>query len=215
MLMFLSLFTFFSTLLTISSSNPVYSVIGFISLFTFASSYLLFLGLGFIGLTYLIIYVGAIAILFLFVVMMINLKFLTNHFYSNFLPLATLLTFLFFFTNFSFLFLFDSFCFYSSPSWNSFFNSFNLLTSLAFPLYSSFSLWLILASFILLLAMIAPILLISPVFFFYPSFFLSFSLSPFPPFFTFLPFFFLLPSTYSCSFSWFFLFNLSLPHSFY
>jgi NADH-ubiquinone oxidoreductase chain 6 len=206
MLMFLSLFTFFSTLLTISSSNPVYSVIGFISLFTFASSYLLFLGLGFIGLTYLIIYVGAIAILFLFVVMMINLKFLTNNFYSNFLPLATLLTFLFFFTNFSFLFLFDSFCFYSSPSWNSFFNSFNLLTSLAFPLYSSFSLWLILASFILLLAMIAPILLISPLFFFYPSFFLSLSLSSIPPSFTFLPFILLIPSTYSSSFTWFFLF---------
>nr|QUQ05913.1 NADH dehydrogenase subunit 6 [Microconidiobolus nodosus] len=158
---FLILFTFISTLLTISSSNPIFSVIGFISLFSFASFYLLFLGIGFLGLTYLIIYVGAIAILFLFVVMMINLKFLTNHSFSNSLPLATLIALLFFLSNSSLFTLFDFFSLYQTPSWSSFFNSFNQLAALAFPLYTSFSFWLILASCILLLAMIAPILLIS------------------------------------------------------
>ena len=109
---FFFMLTFFATFLTISSSNPVYAVLGLISLFTFTSSYLLLLGLGFIGISYLLIYVGAIAILFLFVVMMMNLKFLTYHLLPNFLPLATLITIFFFFSNFSFFFLFDSFNFF-------------------------------------------------------------------------------------------------------
>jgi NADH-ubiquinone oxidoreductase chain 6 len=159
---FLILFTFFSTLLTISSSNPIYAVLGFISLFTFTSSYLIFLGIGFLGITYLLIYVGAIAILFLFVVMMINLKFLTNHLFSNFLPIASVIFLFFLFSNFSFFFIFDSFnfFFFSHSSWSSFFNSSHHLTALAYPLYSSFSLWLLLASLVLLLAMLAPIILI-------------------------------------------------------
>ncbi len=159
----LILFIFFSTLLTISSSNPIYAVLGFISLFTFTSSYLIFLGIGFLGITYLLIYVGAIAILFLFVVMMINLKFLTYHHFPNFLPIATVLALFFLFSNFSFFFLFDSFTFFFfSPfdSWSSFFNSSHQLTALAYPLYSSFSLWLILSSLVLFLAMLAPIILI-------------------------------------------------------
>lgn len=141
---FFFMLTFFATFLTISSSNPVYAVLGLISLFTFTSSYLLLLGLGFIGISYLLIYVGAIAILFLFVVMMMNLKFLTYHLLPNFLPLATVITIFFFFSNFSFFFLFDSFnFFFFSPlnyPWSCLFNSSHHLTSLAYPLYSSFSL---------------------------------------------------------------------------
>nr|YP_010417174.1 NADH dehydrogenase subunit 6 [Capillidium rhysosporum]QWY25721.1 NADH dehydrogenase subunit 6 [Capillidium rhysosporum] len=159
----LFLFTLFSSFFTISSSNPIFAVLGFISLFTFTSSYLILLGIGFLGLTYLLIYVGAIAILFLFVVMMINLKFLTNPQFPNFLPLASLIALFFLFSNFSFFFLFDSFTFFffsQNDPWSSLFNSSNHLTSLAFPLYSSFSLWLLFSSLVLFLAMLAPILLI-------------------------------------------------------
>lgn len=161
---FLFMLTFFATFLTISSSNPVFAVLGLISLFTLTSSYLLMLGLGFIGISYLLIYVGAIAILFLFVVMMMNLKFLTYHHLPNILPLATVITIFFLFSNFSFFFLFDSFnFFFFSPlnnPWSCLFNSSHHLTSIAYPLYSSFSLWLLFSSLLLLLAMIAPIILI-------------------------------------------------------
>lgn len=63
-----------SSILVITSTNPVISVLFLISVFINAAGYLLVLGVGFIGVSYLIVYVGAIAILFLFVVMMLNIQ---------------------------------------------------------------------------------------------------------------------------------------------
>ena len=63
-----------SGVLVITSKNPVISVLFLISVFVNAAAYLLLLGVGFIGISYLIVYVGAIAILFLFVVMMLNIS---------------------------------------------------------------------------------------------------------------------------------------------
>lgn len=74
---FLVLGALISAVLTITSINPVNSVIGLISVYIHIAVYLTILTLNFIGLTYLIIYVGAIAILFLFVVMMMNVRFCT------------------------------------------------------------------------------------------------------------------------------------------
>jgi NADH-ubiquinone oxidoreductase chain 6 len=65
-----------SAVLTITAVNPVNAVIGLISVYIHIAVYLIILTLNFIGLTYLIIYVGAIAILFLFVVMMMNIKYI-------------------------------------------------------------------------------------------------------------------------------------------
>jgi len=45
-----------------------------ISTFVLAAGYLILIGINFIGISYVIIYVGAIAILFLFIIMMINIK---------------------------------------------------------------------------------------------------------------------------------------------
>ena len=63
-----------SGVLVITSKNPVISVLFLISVFVNAAGYLLLLGVGFVGISYLIVYVGAIAILFLFVVMMLNIQ---------------------------------------------------------------------------------------------------------------------------------------------
>jgi NADH-ubiquinone oxidoreductase chain 6 len=63
-----------SSLLVITSKNPVIAVIFLISLFVNAAGYLIVLGVGFIGISYIIVYVGAITVLFLFVIMMINIK---------------------------------------------------------------------------------------------------------------------------------------------
>lgn len=62
-----------SGVLVITSKNPVISILFLISVFVNAAGYLLLLGVGFVGISYLIVYVGAIAILFLFVVMMLNI----------------------------------------------------------------------------------------------------------------------------------------------
>ncbi len=64
----------FFSLLAVSATNPLNSVIALILVFLFSALYLISIANPFIALVYLIIYVGAIAVLFLFVVMMMNLK---------------------------------------------------------------------------------------------------------------------------------------------
>ena len=80
------------SVLVITSKNPVIAVIFLISLFVNAAGYLIFSGVGFIGLTYIILYVGAITVLFLFVIMMINIKLTdileTGKTYTQNLPLG-------------------------------------------------------------------------------------------------------------------------------
>ena len=75
--MFIDLLSFgalFSGILVITSKNPVMAVVYLISTFINAAGYLILSGIGFVGLTYVIVYVGAITVLFLFVIMMINIK---------------------------------------------------------------------------------------------------------------------------------------------
>jgi len=71
---FLAFGAILSSILVITSKNPVISVIYLISVFINAAGYLLILGVGFIGIIYILLYVGAITILFLFVIMSINIK---------------------------------------------------------------------------------------------------------------------------------------------
>jgi NADH-ubiquinone oxidoreductase chain 6 len=71
---FLAFSSILSSILVITSRNPVVAVIYLISVFINAAGYLLILGVGFIGISYILLYVGAITILFLFVIMSINIK---------------------------------------------------------------------------------------------------------------------------------------------
>lgn len=81
-----------SSVLVITSKNPVIAVIFLISVFVNAAGYLILIGVGFIGITYVILYVGAITVLFLFVIMMINIKLTdileTGSQYTKNIPLA-------------------------------------------------------------------------------------------------------------------------------
>lgn len=61
-------------ILVIIIKNPVLSVLFLIGLFLSIASYLMILGLNFIGLSYLLVYVGAVSILFLFILMLINVR---------------------------------------------------------------------------------------------------------------------------------------------
>src|SRR6187402_3954955 len=76
-------------ILVIISKNPIVSVLFLIGLFLSIASYLMILGLNFIGLSYLLVYVGAVSILFLFILMLINVRVseLTGN-PSNSIPLA-------------------------------------------------------------------------------------------------------------------------------
>ena len=97
----LALGAIFSGIMVITAKNPVVSVLFLIGVFLNVAGYLVLLGVAYLGLVYLIVYIGAIAILFLFVIMMLNLRLVelvdTGQEYTKNLPMAAFLGFLFFF----------------------------------------------------------------------------------------------------------------------
>ena len=66
--------SFLSAIFTIIAKNPIVSVLYLILLFASISCYLIFVGIVFIGISYLLVYVGAVSILFLFILMLINIR---------------------------------------------------------------------------------------------------------------------------------------------
>src|SRR3984885_9103919 len=89
----ISIVSIISGIFVIISKNPIVSVLFLIGLFLSISSYLIILGINFIGLSYLLVYVGAVSILFLFILMLINVRIseLLND-ASNSIPLAIIIT---------------------------------------------------------------------------------------------------------------------------
>src|SRR5258706_2172603 len=90
---FISVASIICGIFVIISKNPIVSVLFLIGLFLSISSYLIILGINFIGLSYLLVYVGAVSILFLFILMLINVRIselLSNA--SNSIPLAIIIT---------------------------------------------------------------------------------------------------------------------------
>src|SRR5215470_7198696 len=64
-----------SALMVIASRNPVHSVLFLILTFVNAAGLLMLAGAEFLAMILLIVYVGAVAVLFLFVVMMLDVDF--------------------------------------------------------------------------------------------------------------------------------------------
>ena len=89
----ISLLSILCGILVIISKNPIVSVLFLIGLFLTIASYLITLGLNFIGLSYLLVYVGAVSILFLFILMLLNVRIselLSDT--SNSIPLAVIIS---------------------------------------------------------------------------------------------------------------------------
>ena len=88
----ISLTSILCGILVIISKNPIVSVLFLIGLFLSIAGYLMMLGMNFIGLSYLLVYVGAVSILFLFILMLINVRIseLTSD-SSNSIPLAIII----------------------------------------------------------------------------------------------------------------------------
>nr|ASM91497.1 NADH dehydrogenase subunit 6 [Botryosphaeria kuwatsukai]AWN56002.1 NADH dehydrogenase subunit 6 [Botryosphaeria kuwatsukai]AWN56026.1 NADH dehydrogenase subunit 6 [Botryosphaeria kuwatsukai]AWN56039.1 NADH dehydrogenase subunit 6 [Botryosphaeria kuwatsukai]AWN56063.1 NADH dehydrogenase subunit 6 [Botryosphaeria kuwatsukai] len=93
---FIALTAILCGILVIITKNPVVSVLFLIGLFLSISGYLIMLGINFIGLSYLLVYVGAVSILFLFILMLINVRIseLVSD-TSNSIPLAIIIGILF------------------------------------------------------------------------------------------------------------------------
>jgi len=71
---FFSTITVFSAVMVTVSKNTVYSVFFLILVFISISILFIMIGAEFLGMIMLIVYVGAVAVLFLFVVMMLNVE---------------------------------------------------------------------------------------------------------------------------------------------
>jgi len=85
-------------IMVITSRNPVHSVLFLILVFCNAAGLLLLLNLDFFAMIFLVVYVGAIAVLFLFVVMMLNIKIAEmNENVLRYLPFGGLIGLLFLF----------------------------------------------------------------------------------------------------------------------
>jgi NADH-ubiquinone oxidoreductase chain 6 len=161
-------------ILVIISKNPIVSVLFLIGLFLCISCYLILTGLNFIGLSYLLVYIGAVSILFLFILMLINVRIselLTdsinsiplailigsffNYFINNVLP-SMMITY----NNILYYFVTDSrLAHVTSVSWDGYLAETSHITSIGNILYGNYSIWLIITSIILLLAMVGAIVI--------------------------------------------------------
>ena len=157
----------------IISKNPIVSVLHLIVLFSSISCYLIFLGAKFIGLSYLLVYVGAVSILFLFILMLINIR--VSELISdtnNNIPLA-ILTILGFFIPYNKI-LPDTKIAYnlnilnkddklisivSSNNWDSNLIDTYDIINIGNVMYTHLSMWLIITSIILLLSMVGSIVI--------------------------------------------------------
>ncbi len=81
-----------SALMVISARNPVHSVLFLILAFFNAAALFVLLGAEFLAMILVVVYVGAVAVLFLFVVMMLDIDFVAlRSGFMNYLPLGTVL----------------------------------------------------------------------------------------------------------------------------
>jgi NADH-ubiquinone oxidoreductase chain 6 len=177
------LVSFFFGIFTIISINPIISVLFLIGLFINISVLLILVGLNFIGLSYILVYVGAVSILFLFILMLINIRIseLLNE-TNNHILLAVLNIILFLFIigqilpnnpinqdniiNLSDLFFNNQdlnftkqIAYASSKNWDNSLADITQISSIGNIMYSSYAIWLIIVSIILLLAMVGAIVI--------------------------------------------------------
>jgi NADH-quinone oxidoreductase subunit J len=80
-----------SALLVVTARNPVHSVLWLILAFFSAAGLFVLLGAEFLAMLLVVVYVGAVAVLFLFVVMMLDVDFVKlREGYARYLPIAAI-----------------------------------------------------------------------------------------------------------------------------
>ncbi len=148
----------------ITTSNPIYSVFYLILVFCVTTGILLLLTVDFLGAIFIVVYVGAIAVLFLFVVMMLNIKLvqLTERLvgYYPFCIFLLLSFFLHFWFSFNDIALFGSFdILFNDVKIISLVEKSELIFGIATVAYTHYGYAFILSGFVLLLGMVGSICL--------------------------------------------------------
>lgn len=137
------------------SNNSVHSVLYLILCFFHAAIILVIFKVEFLSLAFIIIYVGAIAVLFLFVVMMLNMKEdkVDIALQEFFIPLIFFLSFYYILTNTFLILDYNFFYFYS------FYDNLTNINILGQLLYNYVLFNILIAGFVLLTAIIGPVVL--------------------------------------------------------
>ena len=155
-----------SGLMVIRAENPVHSVLFLILTFFNVSGLLLLLEVEFLAMVFLVVYVGAIAVLFLFVVMMLNIKLgRDSNDLFQYLPIGAIIGLIFLMeifliTSKDYVPLLDSAPGGSaSIEWSSLLNYLSNVEVLGQLMYTYYFYFFIVAGFILLVAMIGAIIL--------------------------------------------------------
>ena len=166
-LVLLTLISVISAILVIIGKNPIFSVLNLITLFFYIACYLIFIGVGFIGLAYLLVYVGAVSILFLFILMLINVR--TSELISetkNSIPLVFIISIVFGFTMSPLLPNYyaqntekNKILYVTLNQWENNMIHHSDISSIGNIMYTSYSIWLVLVSLILALAMVGAIII--------------------------------------------------------
>lgn len=153
----------------IANKNTVISVLYLILLYGIVSIYLILVGVKFIGLSYLLVYVGAVSILFLFILMLINIRMSELISETNDIaPLAIVTNIIF--VLFYFEIFPDEFTFFTQKNelillyvpylnWDGSLVNITDIISIGNIMYTSFSVWLIITSIIILLGMVGAIII--------------------------------------------------------
>jgi NADH-ubiquinone oxidoreductase chain 6 len=157
-----------SAIMVIRSKNPVHSVLFLILVFCNSSGLLILLGLDFFAMIFLVVYVGAIAVLFLFVVMMLNIK--VEEIHENalrYLPVGGIIGLIFLLEIFNVVEarsvpILPLPWFYNNLVYISYaakIQSWTNIEALGNLLYTNYFFWFLVSSLILLVAMIGAIVL--------------------------------------------------------
>lgn len=148
-------------ILVVTSKNPVLSLLYLIGLFIDIGVYLISLQLTYLGLSYITVYVGAIAMLFIFVIMMLNIQVVESKKKTNYLrsiPLGLFLGSSLVFTLYLSLpreIIMEKYShLFSYFSWENRILNPSVVEILGKVLYTDYSLWLLLISLILVLAIV-------------------------------------------------------------
>ena len=170
-----SLFVFllyFCCFMVFTAESPVHSVLYLVLLFFNGAAVLFLTGVEFLSFVYIVVYVGAIAVLFLFVVMMLDVRSSENNpfWYVS----AGFGLFLGFYFIFEFFFLFSLLNYQPVvvgggwfvdvnsvwfKDWSLFLTSFSNIESLGFLVYITYVHLFLFGSIVLLLAMVGVIVL--------------------------------------------------------
>jgi NADH-quinone oxidoreductase subunit J len=151
-----------SAFFVVKARNPVDSVLFLVLVFLNAAAYLLLIEAEFLALIFLVIYVGAIAVLFLFIVMMLDIKIQKSQgAIMQYVPFALIFGLLFFLE--IFLSLTNTFSNTSiktaNSSWISVIDPLSNIEVLGQVLYNDFIVSFLMGGFLLLIAMIGAIVL--------------------------------------------------------